>query len=406
MRAQRQDVSRRLVCAVWAFIAVAVACRRGPAPEAAPSARPEAAPARSAEPPEAAAPGGDPGAQPAPPRFDGLYRGEIGGKRVLVLVEGTDADPTLWGRYAYLDVGTPISLKGTLRGDSASLEEAAGGDAPVSGLWSGTFSPAGFRGEWKSPDGARRHPIALSLATRGPGRGTALDDAFDGELARLNLVPEPREVVAGDVAYRLVRQTRTDVAYPRLSRHPDAAVMAKVNADLEKRHVSSAGYALSCSPSVCAGCEHHEDVRIAFSQTFLSLWISGNGLCGGPHPVDWADAVTYDLRTGSTVDLAKEFALTTPRGSFRKAALPVFLKHLSGGTPEWREQIADCYGGDAEDLDYRVLLSLADSGLRVATSLASHAEAACTAEAVVPFGELERFRRKDSPYSFRNESSP
>jgi Sel1 repeat-containing protein len=345
------------------------------------------------------APGGDPGAQPAPPPFDGLYRGEIGGKRVLALVEGTGADPPLQGRYAYLHVGTPIALRGTLQGHDARIEEVRpedlpGGEAAVWGRWSGTFSTAGFRGEWTSPEGTHPQPIVLSLVDKGTGRGTSLDDAFHGELARLNLVPGEREVVAGDVAYRLVRQTKADVAYPRLSRHPDAAVMARVNADLEKRHVSSAASALSCSPSVCSGCEHHEDVQVGFSPEFLSLWVSGNGLCGGPHPVDWADAVTYDLKTGATVDLAKEFVLTTPRGALGKAVVPVFLRHLPRNTPERREQIADCFGDDAEPGDYRVLLSLADTGLRVATSFALHQEAACAAEAVIPFGELERFRKK------------
>jgi Sel1 repeat-containing protein len=355
------------------------------------------------------APGGDPGAQPAPPPFDGLYRGDLGDKKVLVLVEGTAADPPLWGRYAYLHVGTPISLRGTLQGDSARLEEVRPqdlpeGEADVWGRWSGTFSPTGFRGEWTSPDGARRRPIALSLVTRGTGRGTALDDAFHGELARLNLVPEEREVVAGDVAYRLVRQTRADVAYPRLSRHPDAAVMARVNSDLETRHLSSAAHALSCSPSVCSGCEHHEAVQLGFSPAFLSLWVSGNGSCGGPHPVDWADAVTYDLKTGATVELAKEFVLTTSRGALRRAVVPVFLRHLGPNPPEWRQQIADCYGDDTEPAVYQVLLSLADAGLRVATSFALHQESACAAEAVIPFGELERFRRKNSPYRF--ETAP
>lgn len=355
------------------------------------------------------APGGDPGAQPAPPPFDGLYRGELGAKKVLVLVEGTAADPPLSGRYAYLHVGTPIALRGTLQGDSARIEEVLPQDGPegeaeVGGRWSGTFSTTGFRGEWTSADGARRHPIALSLVTRGTGRGTALDDAFHGELARLHLVPEEREVVAGDMAYRLVRQTKADVAYPRLSRHPDPAVRDRVNADLEKLHLSSAASALSCAPSVCSGCEHHEDVRVAFSPAFLSLWVSGNGYCGGPHPVDWADAVTYDLKTGATVELAKEFVLTTPQGALRQAVVPVFLRHLGHNTPEWRQQIADCYGDgdddDSEPAEYRVLLSLADKGLRVATSFAVHQESACAAEAVIPFGELERFRRKNSPYRF------
>lgn len=348
-------------------------------------------------------PGGDKDAQPPPAPFDGLYRGEIGGKKVLVLIEGTDADAPFWGRYAYLHVGTPIGLDGALQGNAARIEENAARDddetMKVQGRWSGRFSAAGFQGEWKSPDGKRRLPIALSLERRAP---PPLEDAFHRELAALNMVPGEGEVAAGDVAYRMARQTAANVAYPRLTRHPAPAVLARVNADLERRHLSSASAALACAPTVCRSCEYEERLEVKlFSPEFLSLSVGGVGSCGGPGLFDWSDAVTYDLKTGAVVDLGEEFVIATPKGSLRDSFVPLFLKHAGARDRELQEHLGECYGDPDAASGYRVLLALTPDGLFVRTDYSRHLEATCEADAVIPYDELARYRKKGSAYRFR-----
>ena len=375
-------------------------------------------------------PGGDPTAQPPPAPFDGLYRGHVGGKKVLVLVEGTDADPRFWGRYAYLHVGAPIGLDGKLQGSAAVVEETPTGDDPgtksgnaTRGRWSGAFSPVGFRGEWSNGDGTRRHPIELSREVRAPIKGDALDpgrsalpsleDAFYGELARLNLITHEREVVVDGVAYRMVSQTRADVAYPRLTRHPDKSVLTRVNADLERRHLSDVSDALACLPSACRHCEYDEQLDVAlFSRDFLSLWIAGAGTCGGPI-FDWTDSVTYDLKTGEPIDLNKEFQLSTAAGALSERFLPIFMRHVRAAGPETPTEadVAGCYGTDGEEdqemgdqeVRYHTRLALTAKGLRVRTDFESRMASGCEAEATIPYGELARFRRKDSPHRFGAE---
>jgi TPR repeat protein len=338
-------------------------------------------------------PGGDKSAEPPPAPFDGLYRGEIGGRKVLVLIEGTDADAPFWGRYAYLHVGVPIGLDGALQGSAARIEEiAARADEETRAVqWSGSFSAAGFQGEWKSPDGRRRLPIALSLERRAP---PSLEDAFHGELAPLNMAPGEGEVAAGDVAYRLVRQTAANVAYPRLARHPAPAVLARVNADLERRHLSSASAALACAPTACRSCEYEEELEVKlFSPEFLSLSVGGVGSCGGPGLFDWSDAVTYDLKTGAVVDLNEEFVIATPEGSLREPFVPLFLKHVGAKDRELQEHLGECYGDPDGAAGYRVVLALTPDGLLVRTDYSRHIEATCEAEAVIRYIELARYRR-------------
>lgn len=349
---------------------------------------------------------------PAPMPFDGLYRGEIAGKPVIVVVSGPLERGTAFsGTYAYVEVGKPITLAGTLRGSAATLEESTR-DGRLTGRWKGEFAEGGYRGEWTSPDGKRRAPISLSREVTGNGKGYAigangrwLANLFLGELARRDLVEQPqRAATAGAVTYRFVVHKSTAVAYPRLVSHPDPQAMARINTDLEARHLESAGNALDCplnkAPDDQRPCDYQESVTVDFfSPEFLS--VSTAGAVTMVHVNDWQDTVTYDLKTGRPIDLLREFRVTKPEGTLSEAFRPLFLRKLRAQLTkdDIERGLGDCYADD-EVTGYRVLLALGPSGLIVRTHFIVHIATACDAEVVIPYAEMARFRGKSSPYRF------
>ncbi len=364
---------------------------------------------------------GCPDPAPASPRprspamaFDGIYGGQLAGRRVTVLIADVDeSGGSFSGQYAYLDVGLPIGLAGKVQAGVAQAEETDGPDN-VTGRWSGRFSRGGFSGDWTSPDGARHARIALSRELQGDGRGRALEpgraprrleDVFSRGLARLNLRPGA-EVAAGEVAYRTMLQTVTGIGYPRLTRHPDPAALARINADLEERQLESVSGALQCSPALGRNYEHHEDVEVGlFSRKFLSLSIAGLSLCGGPGFSDWRDAVTYDLESGQPLDLQREFLVTGKTGTLDERFVPVFVRYAREQDPKiWTDarELEGCLSGTA----YRTVLSLHPKGLVVRTDFVQHVDAGCEASAVVPYAALERFRRPGSTLSFGPSTAP
>jgi len=340
------------------------------------------------------------------PPYDGLYRGELGGKQVLALVEATNADPPFFGRYAYLHVGQPIWIEGRIDGDAAKVVEGLEPDEAARPRWTGRFSPGRFEGEWSSAGGKRKAPIRLALEQR-PARLTAdgvdpkavrLDDVFHHELARLNLVLDEHEVVAGGASYRMLRQTKTGVAYPQLTRYPDAEAMARTNALFERELLEAAAGALACSAGACPSCEDKESFQVTFfSEDFLSLSSEGNGSCGGRSSF-WRHDKTYDLRASQPLDLLREFTLTTSSGQLRPKAAALMARHQD--PHQGRPSLVGCSGDDVEPGAYRVEAWVAEAGLGVRTAMAEFGEESCDLHAVVPFAELEPFRRKGSRYAF------
>ena len=59
--------------------------------------------------------------------------------------------------------------------------------------------------------------------------------------------PAGPEIGDGTVAYRMWSDPRTKLMYPRLSRHPDPTVMARVNRLLEQQHWQMNLAALECA---------------------------------------------------------------------------------------------------------------------------------------------------------------
>ena len=133
--------------------------------------------------------------------------------------------------------------------------------------------------------------------------------------------PAGPEIGDGTVAYRMWSDPRTKLMYPRLSRHPDPTVMARVNRLLEQQHWQMNLAALECASTRYSddgpaagslGGFDDEQVRVTWlSPAALGIVESGSTYCGGAHPNNHYDPVTFDLLRGTYLDWNRVIDATT-----------------------------------------------------------------------------------------------
>lgn len=137
------------------------------------------------------------------------------------------------------------------------------------------------------------------------------------------------------------RDPRTVLAYPRLSRHPDPAVMARVNHLLEQRHWQMSLAALECASTrytddgpAAGTLGSYDDERVTvtwLSRAALGIVEAGSTYCGGAHPANHYDPVTFDLLRGAYLDWNRVIDAAAPaddRESATSAAMVKFIARL------------------------------------------------------------------------------
>ena len=293
------------------------------------------------------------------------YRGTLG--KFDIIVELTDpaavSGPVV-GRYSYLSKGGDIPLNGqdAAPGHIALAEEApcteqtcvqnADGvvPAPVGATWSLAWSAAehSLSGEWR-PQGTsgRMLPIALSeIGRRVLPEGAELtpydlqDSVFRlsyGGLSGFNAQSAPYDFAKMDVpleqgdtqamdgsTIRFVTDPRTKFAFPRIVALADGSAPDAANRGLAARHAMINYRAFDCLAQIYAGFGanqysagmgpgtlgdyDNETIAVSYlSPTVMSLVESGSTWCGGAHPDNHSDSFSLDVRTGTTLALAKVF---------------------------------------------------------------------------------------------------
>ncbi|WP_423761946.1 hypothetical protein [Burkholderia sp. NLJ2] len=289
----------------------------------------------------------------AAPRI--VYQGTLqGAGEVVMELDGrTAADGTISGRYFYTQYGVDIPL----HGKPAQLVEPLGRtDIPadvrnqssysdqadfdqVAATWRGTQERDGYRGRWTDARSGKTRTFALRRVAEydpdavAPGSVEAITDRIAGGVgsgiargvdidmkhapyATLKLAghaqPVGPEIGDGMVAYRMWRDPRTQFLYPRLRRHPDPAVMARVNHLLEQRQWQMSLAALECASTrytddgpAAGSLGGYDDDRVTvtwLSPSALGIVESGSTFCGGAHPNNHYDPVTFDLLRGAYLD--------------------------------------------------------------------------------------------------------
>ncbi|AYZ63257.1 hypothetical protein EGY31_08450 [Burkholderia multivorans] len=299
----------------------------------------------------------------AAPRI--VYQGTLqgAGEVVMELDSRPAAGGAISGRYCYAQYGIDIPLHGK---PARLIEPFARTDLPddaraalrydehadfdhAAATWHGTQDKDGYRGRWTDARSGKTRAFALRRVAEydpdavAPGSVEAVTDRIAGGVgsgiargaeidmkhapyAALKLAghaqPAGPEIGDGTVGYRMWRDPRTQFMYPRLSRHPDPAVMTRVNRLLEQRHGQMNLAALECASTrytddgpAAGSLGGYDDEHVTvtwLSSAVLGIVESGSTFCGGAHPNNHYDPVTFDLLRGAYLDWNRVIDAASP----------------------------------------------------------------------------------------------
>ena len=293
-----------------------------------------------------------------------VFKGSLGKNTEVVLelekvVDGYD------GRYFYMRYGVDIPLHGTLgvlkealpryeHGERLAADDNS--DQPIfvdpgtgkpRSLWQGKINGDVYEGTWHdvrknkdlafelhqvgryNTDAIKPSGVEAVTAAITPGIGSniaydttiSLKSAPYGYLKMQFPLQLGPEVLRKDVGYRMVTDPRTKFAYPRLTRHPDAQILARINQILEQRHWQMSLAALECKATLYTmdgpaagtlGDYDSETIAVRYlSATLISVVEAGSTYCGGAHPNNHYDPFTLDLVRGSYLDFNRLFPVWT-----------------------------------------------------------------------------------------------
>lgn len=197
-------------------------------------------------------------------------------------------------------------------------------------------------------------------------------------------------IVAAAVLAAPMQVSGIEPHYPRLTRFPDAAVMARVNADLAAKEKANAADYKECLSDLhdSGGKPDGDTWSVSVSVTylsahFLSVGVTSSSYCGGAYPNNGIETpVTYDLSTGSAIDWKTAFKpgfLTDRLNALYRAAYP------KNADAECRKLVRDQPPfGIADDAIFRID---AGKGLVVLPDF-PHAVQACAQEVPLPLAGI------------------
>jgi hypothetical protein len=349
-----------------------------------------------------------------------VYTGTLQGVGdiVMELDSATVSGGELRGRYFYPKHGVDIPLKGTGKSLAEPLTYAAAkapGALPAA-TWQGTRDAQGYRGVWIDTRTGKTRSFTLQRVAQYDAGALARDGSIDFDedidAARapydtLKLAghtePVGDDIGSATVAYRMWRDPRTQFSYPRLSRHPDKAVMARVNHLLEQRHWRMSHAALACKASAYTsdgpsagtlGSYDEEVVDVPWlSSAMMTVTESGSLDCGGAHPNNHFDPYTLDLLRGEYLDWNRVFDAYAPGGREPRPALAELVGQVQ------KSLAARDEAGLTEDRSkegcwdlwptYLALGATAPGALSLSVSGVGHASGVCLGTlAQVPFEDL------------------
>jgi len=373
-----------------------------------------------------------------------VYTGTLqgAGDVVMELNSQAGANGELTGRYFYPKHGVDIPLKGTAQAlvEPKLYQEIAelGIDpetdpAATAATWQGERDASGYRGQWKDARTGKTRTFSLRRVAEydpdklTPDSAQAVTDAISGGTGSginrhvgINAANAPYDTLklaghaapvgpdsgAGPVAYRLWSDPRTKFSYPRLSRHPNPQVLARINQLLEQRHWQMNLAALACMASAYTngnpasgtlGSYDEEAITVQWlSPALMTVTESGSLYCGGAHPDNHFEPYTFDLLRGEYLDWNRIFDAYVPDENgwrketptllalMEKARAPLAAEALTGDTEEkLRESCSDLWPS------YLALGTEAPGVLSLSISGIGHAMGVCVGtHATVPFKDL------------------
>ena len=134
-------------------------------------------------------------------------------------------------------------------------------------------------------------------------------------LAALPLIAYAAAPLAPVVAAAPLHTNGAKASYPRLTRFPDAKIMAKVNALLATKEKEDRGAYTDCLKMLKDmkmkpdKDSYNEDITVRYlSVRMLSIEVVTSYYCAGAYPTNGAEApVSVDLSTGTAIDWTTQF---------------------------------------------------------------------------------------------------
>ena len=343
--------------------------------------------------------------------FEGVYRGTLGTQEVVLEI-GVVQDTLYDGRYFYRRHAVAIPLMINRQADGSLYLQEMRDSAPTGAEWQITIAGGQATGEFckcdlSGPPSPAQPHTAISL-TLLPGTPTgAPDDVYRRELVDFPLTAGPQVRVDDQIAYSVVGDRRFGAALPRLTRFPDAAVMAKVNDDLahalNELRLEAADCLFGAQAANAAAGHWQQNYRVALiDRDVLSIggWVGHQ--CGdSAYPDDTVGSLIYNLHTGERFDFERNAA------EFFRSPSPPYDPRMSESLPALRELYDKhrgkpkgiCEGARGSDLDIRGRMYFAEEGLVIDPhDSVPHAYAACAAELTIPYREIRDLVRPDSPF--------
>lgn len=377
-------------------------------------------------------------AEESPNAMNGVYRGTIGGNRIVVemglvparasnVQDGSTSDRQTYpieGRYFYRRHGVDIHVVGTLLSDGTlRLREykRVNGFADEFGAeWRLTIRGDHVTGIFCNCDLSRlparsSHALNISLQrlSRQFHREFESDPLYDQLLLDYPLHNGPELQVNQDIAYIMQSDPRFGVTRPRLTRFPDLAVMARINremgAELRWDRLRASGNLSEAKLETSLGGFYDErTIATFFPPDGLSVRVERSWYWGGAHPNYAGYTLNYSLHTGERFTLENSFR--TSQGSVAEADLAALFAHLYRKhyiKPPLIETGEDCdvvfrrNTSSKENLEdafspRRATLFMATAGLVVIPTLLSYADSACARPVTVPYNELQPYVKKHS----------
>ena len=367
-----------------------------------------------------------------------VYRGKLGGSEVVLELGRPRPDGEREGRYFYLRHGVDIPLRGSLDALAEGLPlnddwRREQGTAPLFAdarqrrmLWQLQQQGDVLSGEWVDGFQGRRLPLSLKriaqydpekiapqgveavtkAIVQGSGSSVSQGVALSAQntpydylkVAEQKLEQGKEVLIQPTLAWRPVRDARTKLWYPRLTRHPDARILAQTNALLEQRHWGMNLEALGCRASIylnygpaagSLGNYENEQIKLTYlSQAMMSVVESGSTDCGGAHPNNHYDPFVLDLLRGGYMDFTR-LLKDVKYGEYKLEYGDRLSRFLSKAVDRHSEDDKEC----TELLpQYMALMLDKPDKMSFVISGIGHAMGVCLGSGVsVPFKELKPY---------------
>lgn len=260
-------------------------------------------------------------------KWEGVFEGTLGKAHVIVELNAGEEKTEYKGsysdgsRYSYLPKARDLHLALDAEGDTLSFSESPSpeilypdmnrADIKITGLWSLKVDGGGASGTWSSPDGKKKLPItlkrlplvAMAEVTEGNSQLTATYNARWFREVKITGAAKP--VSFGKVTLAFEKDSAFGLEMPVLTAMPDTDRMAKANDMLRRYYRKSLMGNRDCinginTDTTGEGVEYGFTISYA-SERVLSISESGSVYCGGAHPNNYVQLLTWDLVTPAQI---------------------------------------------------------------------------------------------------------